>query len=232
MKTCGIIGGIGPESTIDYYRSIIARFRQEKPDGSYPSLVINSIDVTKILGLMAGDDLEGLARYLTAEVGRLARAGADFGVLAANTPHIVFDRLARESPIPLLSIVEATRQVVERSQIGRVALFGTRFTMQARFYPDAFAGSEVALIVPDDAEQATIHDVYMNELLKGVFLPDTLRRMLRIVETMRHRDGIGGVILGGTELPLLLKDPSHDGVTFFDTTSIHVDRIVAELLAS
>src|SRR5215207_7492229 len=89
MKTVGIIGGIGPESTVEYYRSIIAAYRGRKRDGSYPPVIINSIDMTRMLDLIAADELAEVAAYLAGEVRRLARAGADFGVLAANTPHIV-----------------------------------------------------------------------------------------------------------------------------------------------
>ena len=104
----GIIGGIGPESTIDYYRLIVAAYREQRPDGSYPAIIINSIDLNKIRDLVTANALADLTEYLVAEVQRLARAGADFGLLAANTPHIVFDDIRQQSPIPLLSIVEAT----------------------------------------------------------------------------------------------------------------------------
>jgi aspartate racemase len=231
MKTCGIIGGIGPESTVDYYRSIVDRFRELQPDGRYPSIVINSVDLSKMVGFFNAGDLEGAAAYLIVEVGRLARAGADFGALSANTPHIVFDRVAAASPIPLLSIVEAAREAIRKSGAVRVALLGTRFTMQARFYPDVFDGSGVTLVVPEEAQQELIHAAYMNELLKGIFLPETREQILRIVETLRQRDSIDGVILAGTELPLLLEEQAYDGIRFFDTTAIHVERIVAELLS-
>ena len=113
MKTAGIIGGIGPESTIDYYRAIIAAYRERNRDGSYPSILIDSIDLQRMLELAAGD-LPQLTEYLAAEVSRLARAGADFALLAANTPHIVFHDLERRSPIPLVSIVEATCEAARR----------------------------------------------------------------------------------------------------------------------
>src|SRR5713226_2083372 len=106
MKVLGIIGGIGPESTIEYYRTIIAFYRERKPDGSYPQLIINSVDLKKGMDFLAANDLGGAARHLLDEIHKLARAGADFGLIAANTPHIVFDDVAGRSPIPLISIVE------------------------------------------------------------------------------------------------------------------------------
>ena len=113
MKTVGMIGGIGPESTIEYYRSIIAAYREQKLDGSYPSIIINSIDLKKLLDLIAANQLANVTEYLVAEVQKLARAGADCGLLAANTPHIVFDEIRRGSPFPLVSIVEATCQAAK-----------------------------------------------------------------------------------------------------------------------
>src|SRR5271156_7217419 len=107
MKTVGIIGGIGPESTIDYYRLIIAVYGERRPDGSAPSIVINSIDLQKLRLMFEGNEHAAIVDYLTAELRRLSAAGAHFAAIAANTPHLVFDELRKQSPIPLISIVEA-----------------------------------------------------------------------------------------------------------------------------
>src|SRR5271169_1564080 len=130
MKTVGIVGGIGPESTIEYYRSIIASYRQQKPDGSYPSIILNSVDVTKLLGWMGANQLSEVTNYLVDGLQRLVQAGADFGIIAANTPHIVFDDVQQRSPIPLVSIVEAARAEAGRRGITRLGLLGTRYTMK------------------------------------------------------------------------------------------------------
>jgi aspartate racemase len=231
MKTVGIIGGVGPESTIDYYRSMIAVYRQESPDGSSPSIVINSIDMRKAVAMFEANDLSGVADYLVAEVGRLAGAGADFGLLSANTPHIVFDEVQRRSPIPLISIVQATCDAAKARGLKRLGLFGTRFTMQGRFYPELFSKEGIALSVPEPDEQDYIHEKYMGELVKGVFLPETREGLLAIVDRLVEREKIDGVILGGTELPLILRDAEHRGIPFLDTTQIHVKAAVARLLA-
>jgi aspartate racemase len=230
MKTVGIIGGVGPESTIDYYRSMIAIYRQESKDGSSPSIVINSIDMRKAVALFEANDLSGVADYLVAEVGRLAGAGADFGLLSANTPHIVFDEVQRRSPIPLISIVQATCDAAKARGLKRLGLFGTRFTMQGRFYQEVFSKEGIALSVPEPDEQDYIHDKYMGELVKGVFLPETRAGLLAIVDRLVEREKIEGVILGGTELPLILRDTEHRGIPFLDTTQIHVKAAVARLL--
>ena len=138
MKTLGIIGGLGPESTVDYYQRIIALHRERMRDGHYPEFVIVSVDLRKGLDFMEAGDLSGMADFLLEAIGKLARAGAEFGIISANTPHIVFDDVAPRSPIPLISIVEATCAAAKAQKLKRLALFGTRYTMQADFYPRVF----------------------------------------------------------------------------------------------
>lgn len=231
MKTVGIIGGIAPGSTIEYYRLIIASYRNQRPDGSYPPILINSIDLKKMLDLTAAGDLAGLTGYLLGEVKKLAQGGADFGLLASNTPHIVFEDIQRQSPIPLVSIVEAACEAARDREIRKAALFGTRFTMQGRFYGDVFARQGITIVLPDMEEQDYIHDKYMNELVPGVFTDQTRERLLKIVDRLKEQEGIQGLILGGTELPLILRDAAYHGIPFLDTTRIHVDRVVALMLS-
>ena len=230
MKRLGIIGGLGPESTVDYYRLIIAAYREQKPDGSYPPIIINSIDLNKARDLVTANALADLTEYLVAEVQRLARAGADFGLLAASTPHIVFDDVRRQSPIPLLSIVEATCEAAKALGVKRLALLGTRFTMQGRFFPDVFERAGITLAVPTEDEQAYIHEKYMGELVNGIFLSETRQGLLEIVERLKRQEGIEGVILGGTELPLILRDAAFREIAVLDTTQIHVRSAVAQML--
>ncbi len=231
MKTAGIIGGIGPESTIEYYRQIITAYRERTKDGSYPSIIINSINLKTIVDLIGDGKLQQVTEYLLSELRKLAAAGADFGLLAANTPHIVFEALQRQSPISLISIVEVTCRAAQAAGLKRVGLFGTRFTMQGRFYPDAFAPTGINLVVPTPDEQTYIHNRYMDELVNGIILPETREQLLAIVERLKVEEGIDGLILGGTELPLILRDSDHKGVLFLDTTKLHVARIVQELYA-
>ena len=162
---------------------------------------------------------------------KLARAGADFGVIAANTPHIVFDDVQRRSPIPLVSIVEATCNEANKRGIGRAGLLGTRFTMQASFYPEVFSRQGIAMVMPHEEEQIWIHEKYVGELLKDKFLPQTREHLLEIISRMKEQEQVQGVILGGTELPLLLRDGEAYGIPLLDTTQIHVQAIVAKMLA-
>jgi len=231
MKTVGIIGGIGPELTIDYYRAIIAAYSEQRTDRSNPSIIINSIDLDKAREMFENNQIDAIVTYLTTELHRLSAAGAHFGVLSANTPHLVFDELRKQSPIPLISIVEVTREAAKAMGLTKLGLLGTRFTMQGRFYPDVFSRENIQLVAPEPDEQIYIHEKYFAELVKGIFLPETRQRLLEIIDRMKERDDIRGVILAGTELPLILRGTTRLGVPFLDTTQIHVQAIVRELLA-
>jgi aspartate racemase len=231
MKILGMIGGLGPESTIDYYKNIIALYRERRRDGSYPEFIINSVNLKKGLDFMAVNDLAGMADYLLEQIGKLARAGAEFGLIAANTPHIVFDEVAPKSPIPLISIVEATCAAAKAQKLKNLALLGTKFTMQADFYPKVFSREGIELIVPDPKDQDYIHDKYLNELVPGIFLPETRAGLLASVDRLKAKIDIDGVILAGTELPLILRDPVHNGIPFLDTMKIHAQAAVVEMLS-
>jgi aspartate racemase len=229
MKTLGLIGGTGPESTIDYYRLLTAQYR-EKADGNSPPLIINSINLKQMIELMGANELGKVADILVQEFEKLRRAGADFAALTANTAHIVFDEVQQRSSLPLISIVEACCDRVQALGLKTIALFGTRYTMQASFYPKVFSRTDVKLVLPNAQEQEFIHDKYFNELLKDQFLPETRTALLAIAGDMKARDGIEGLILGGTELPLLLRGEEHNGIRLLDTTRIHVDRLIDEML--
>ena len=190
MKTLGIIGGIGPGSTVDYYQTIIELYRARKADGSYPPILINSIDLQRVLATVGAGELESLTNWLLTELKKLDRAGADFAIMASNTPHIVFDDLERQSPLPLISIVENTCSAAKASGHKRLALFGTRFTMEGTAYHDLFSRQEIAVVVPESADLDYIHDKYMSELVAGLFLEETRSGLLAVVDRMAQGAGI------------------------------------------
>ena len=230
MKTLGMIGGVGPESTIDYYKNIIAMFRERRPDGHYPQFVINSIDLQKGIDFLEADNLAGMTKFLLSEIEKLPPAGADFGIIAANTPHIVFDDIAPKLPIPFISIVEATCDYAKARNLKRLALFGTRYTMQADFYQKVFKRAGIELVVPEPKDQDYIHQKYFAELVPGIFLPETRAGLLAIVDRMKAKIDIQGVTLAGTELALILRGESHNGVALLDTGKIHCQAAVNEML--
>jgi aspartate racemase len=230
MKTIGILGGIGPESTVEYYRGMIAAYRERRRDETYPPILINSIDLKRVVDLVEAKDHEGLAEHLAGGIRALARAGAELALMAANTPHIVFEGVRRRSPIPLISIVEAARDAARALGLRRPGLFGTRFTMQGGFYQEVFDSAGMTIVVPSEEEQAVIHEKYMNELVKGVFLAETRQRLEALAGVLKARTGMDGLILGGTELPLILRDAAIHGVPVLDTTRIHVEAAMEQLL--
>lgn len=231
MKTLGIIGGVAPESTIEYYRLLIATYREKDSGGNYPPLILNSINLKKMVALITAGNLAELTEYLLEEINKLARAGAHIGLLASNTPHIVFDRIQPRSPIPLISIVESACAYAKKSGFKRVGLFGTRFTMQGKFYPQVFSREGIEIITPDPEDQEYIHTHYMDEFINGIFLDETRSRLLEIINRLNREKNVEALILGGTELPLILHDSGPAGIPLLDTTKIHVEAAVAYMLS-
>jgi aspartate racemase len=224
MKTIGMVGGIAPESTIDYYRTLLST-AQERGVAEAPSILIDSLDVKRLLALATADDRDGLAAYLLQSVAALARGGAGVAFIAANTPHLVFDAVEAGAPIPLVSIVTATCAEAERRGLKRLALIGTRFTMQGGFYQAAFASRGLEIVLPAGDDLAYVHDKYVGELVRAIFNADTRTGYLDVLRRLRADAAIDGVILGGTELPLLLRGVDYP-LPMLDTTRIHVNAVL------
>jgi aspartate racemase len=229
MKTLGIIGGIGPESTIEYYRYVIDGCRARAGDDKYPHIIIDSISVWEFLGLMMAGKLEEATELLTNELQRLERAGAEIALLASNTPHLLFDELRTRTSLPLVSTVEATRDHVAAIGRRKVGLFGTRFTMSGGFYQAVFAAAGLTVVLPNEEDQEYIHQKYVGELVNNIIKPDTHDGLLAVVDRMIASDEIDGVILGGTELPLILKEATHEGIPLLDTARIHAAAAVEQM---
>jgi aspartate racemase len=199
-------------------------------EASVPHIIIDSIDVNRGIAMLDANDLAALADYVSESVERLTRAGAEIALIAANTPHIVFEEVERRTAIPMISLVRATRDRALALGFRKLALLGTGFTMRGRFYPEVFLRAGIELVTPNDEEKEFIHRAYLGELLKNVFLPETRERIIDCINRMRGQDGIEAVILAGTELPLLLRGAEPEGLPFLDTTLIHVDAAVNALL--
>ncbi len=225
-KVIGMIGGIAPPSTIDYYQSIITGYQNKTRTLDYPSILINSINMTRMLELVGRKDFDALVEYLSHEIQKLKHGGADFAFLASNTPHIVFERLQMQSEIPLISIVESTIQYAQSLGFRTLGLFGTKFTMQGNFYQSGAEKKNIKLIIPDLQSQDYIHDKYMNELVMGIFQEETKRELIKIARKLKEENGIEGLILGGTELPLILKQSDFQDIKLLNTTAIHVEDII------
>jgi aspartate racemase len=227
MQRLGLVGGLGPESTIDYYRRIV-ELAQKKGLPESPSIVIDSLDVKRGLYL-SGNDRAGLIEYVMGSVKRLTAAGVDFIAIAANTPHLVFDELAEQSKVPIMSIVETCADEAGRRGLKKVLLLGTRFTMEAPFYQQVFRKRGIEVIAPEETDRHWVHDRYVNQLLNGVFRDDVRAEFAGLIERARQESGIDGVVLGGTELTILLVDSEIPGLQLLDTTALHVAAIVERI---
>jgi aspartate racemase len=230
MKKIGLIGGIGPESSIEYYRLIIKRFQEKLNTKDYPELIINSINMTQMLDYVFNNQLDKLVDFLMERINDLEKTGVDYIAIASNTPHIVFDRLAKKSNTPLISIVEATCKGVIENKISRVGLLGTKSTMTNGFYNNVAKKYGINVIIPDSDKQDYIHNKYMTELVFNKIVPETKEQLIQIIRELKEKESIEGFILGGTELPLILKQSDFVDIKIFNTTEIHVESIVAKIL--
>lgn len=230
MKRIGIIGGIGPEATIDYYRIIIQRFRRKRRDAGSPEILIFSLDVKKSIQMMEADKWDELLDYILEGTRSLHKAGADFALVAANTPHIFFDELRAQSPLPLLSIVEETLAEAKRLKLEKVGLVGTGFTMKADFYQKVFAGKGISIVVPNPNERDYIHEKIMSELQFGIVVEETKRDIMAIVGRMIEAELIQGLIIGCTELPLIFGKKEFN-ISYLNTSRIHAESAVDYCLA-
>ena len=226
QKVIGIIGGIAPPSTIDYYQKIILGFQERGKTSQYPSILINSIDMTRMLGLVSKKEHDALVDYISGEIQKLRDGGADFAAMASNTPHIVFERLQKRSTIPLISIVDVTVAFAKKLGLKKLGLFGTKSTMQGGFYQAGFSREGIEIITPSLEAQNFIHDKYMNEFVKGIFLAETKKKLIDITREIIKLNSIEGLVLGGTELPFVLKEQDFENFVLLNTTEIHVDSIL------
>jgi len=215
---------------VEYYRRFIATYHARVSESGAPPIIINSVDNKNLVKWFTAGELARVIDFLAAEIERLARAGADFALIAAVTPHLGFDKLQQRASIPLLSIVGATADAAKKAGLRRLALFGTRFTMQATLFPEAFARRGMTIVLPNEKEQEFIHEKYMGELFVGAILDETRAALIDIVETMKRRDNVDGLILGGTGISKKQSEPTAAGLPVLDTTQIHVEAALEWML--
>lgn len=221
MKRIGILGGISHESTAVYYQRIHAEYFARRQDYYYPEVIVYSLNFQKFTNFEDRGELAGYVDYMVEGLDALQRAGAAFALLAANSPHAVFSQLVERTPLPLLSIVEVTARAAQAQGLRRLLLLGIRFTMQAGFYAEVCARYGVTVITPAPAEQETINRIIFDELVVGNFREESRQTLLAI----SARYPVDGVILGCTELPLLLRQIDTP-TPLLDTLALHVQAAV------
>lgn len=230
MKTIGILGGLGPESTSDYYREIISAFNSRYAELAYPEIIIYSANINEFMQLVKVSSRDKLIEWLSGKIQCLHNAGAEFAVIASNTPHIVFDEIQALSPIPLLSIVEQTSKKAQQMGLKKLGLLGTKLTMESDFYRKPFIQQGMSVVVPAENEQTLIHHRLFSEIELGIFKDSTRSELLDIAKRMVDQDKIDALILGCTELPLILTK-NEFGIPFLNTTAIHCESIIEYCIA-
>ncbi|MEN6412697.1 MAG: amino acid racemase [Veillonellales bacterium] len=225
MKKLGLVGGMGPESTILYYHDIVYGVQKNVGGGYFPNLTIESVNVFEVLRLCREGKFSELVDYLMQAINNLTACGAEFAALSANTPHIVFDELKKKSPIPLVSIIDTACKEAKRRNFTKLGLLGTVFTMTDEFFKEPFIDSGIEIIIPKEQEMSLINEKISGELELGIIKDETLQAFLRIIKRMEREEGIQAIILGCTELPLILNDEVTP-IPCLDTMKIHVQALV------
>lgn len=223
MKTIGILGGLGPESTLEYYKEIIKAF--QKNESGYPEIVLFSANLREFWKILETGQRNALIIWLADKINLLHNAGAEFAVIASNTPHIVFDEVKARTPIPMLSIVEQTCQKAKSMNLKKCGLLGTGFTMQSSFYQECFEKEGIAIVTPDENDQGIINEKIFSELEAGIIKEQTKKLFLKIIKKMIDNESIDSVLLACTELPLILTKDEY-GIPFLSTTAIHINSII------
>ncbi len=221
-KRIGILGGMTPESTVTYYQHVFRRYEELHGDLGYPETIIYDVSFKRFEDWMGEEDWESIEEALLDGLKRLAAAGADFAVIATNTMHILFDKLEARSPLPLMSIVDATAEAVREEGLEVVGLLGTRFTMEKPFYREGLMRHGIDTLVPDEGDREYINRVVFEELSRGQLLTESRNRYLEIIDGL-VQEGAQGIVLGCTEIPLLVT-PEHTDVKLFDTAVIHAEK--------
>jgi len=224
VKKIGIIGGLSAESTFEYYKIIVREYNKRKGGVSSPLIVIDSLDLQQISDLMEKSEWGEVKNHLVNSAQNLVNAGAEVIILATNTPHMVFNDLIKEVTVPMISIMDATAEKIQQQNINKVVLLGTKYTMQASFYPETLKKYNIEIITPELEDQLIINDIIWKELAHHIITNESKQAYLDVISKLKSK-GAQGVILGCTEIPLLIKQEDSP-IPVFDTTTIHALKVL------
>jgi aspartate racemase len=228
-KTIGILGGMSPESTVAYYEYITRTYTDRFGDYAYPQIIIYSVSFQPYVDWPRAERWDLVAVGLSAAARALAVAGADVILIATNTMHIVFDQVSANVDVPMLSLLDAVGEAIQERGMETVGLLGTAFTMEKPLYQPALAEKGITVLVPDADDRKLIDDVIYNELVAGDIRDASCRAFVDIIRRLAQR-GAQGVILGCTEIPLLVSE-GDAGIPLFDTTTIHAEAALRYAVA-
>jgi aspartate racemase len=227
-KTIGILGGMSPESTVEYYQVITRTYTARFGDHGYPPVIIYGVSFQQYVDWSKQGRWDRVARGLRHAAQQLEAAGADMIIIATNTMHIVFDEVQASVDVPMLSLLDAVGEAVRVRGMTTVGLLGTAFTMEKTFYPDALAAHGITVLTPDADDRAFVNRVIYEELIAGDIRDESRAGYVRVIQTLAER-GAEGVILGCTEIPLLVGGSDVE-LPLFDTTRIHAEAALAYAL--
>ncbi len=226
MKKVGIVGGIGPASTLDYYIGIVNGCMEKY--GGYPLVTVDSINMTEMCGYFEQKNYDAVADLITDSIRNLMKAGAEFAAIASNTPHIIYDRIFDDSPLPLISITEATCGFISEQGYKSPLILGTKFTMESRMYEKELRRCGVEAVTLSDEDILSVHNIIFPKLENGIVIDDDKAKMLEICRRYATENGADSVILGCTEIPLMIK-PGDTEIPSINTTAVHIKAIVEEM---
>ena len=224
MKKIGLIGGMSWESTLLYYKLLNEKVKSIRGGFHSANCVIESVDFSKIAELQAKDEWDALHELMTKRAGLLQNSGAEMILICANTMHLSVPAIERSTNIPVIHIAEVTASAIKKAGLKKVALLGTKFTMEKDFFTNILEKNGIAVILPDSKGRNLIHDIIYKELVKGVITKESKEAYVAIINGLIDQ-GAEGVILGCTEIPLLIKAEDID-IPLFNTTKIHAEKAV------
>lgn len=224
MKKVGLVGGIGPASTVEYYLGIIEKSRIEQGEDVYPEIVIDSMNMSQHDKALAEKDYNKLCNYLLRSLSNLKAAGAEIAAITANTEHIVWDMICDRLPLPVISIVDATVREIKQRGFKKVLVFGTSFTLKSGLYESALSQQGITAIIPSGGDASIIGRLIYPNMENGIVIPDDRRKLIELAEKYISEEKADAMILGCTELPLAIK-PGDVSVPVLNTTEIHINEI-------
>lgn len=230
MNKLGLIGGTGPESTIEYYKGIEYGVQQKSGRSFFPNLTIESLSVFDVLGFCGKQDYAGLTAYLLKGIRNLTAAGAQYAALTGITPHIVFEELSKASPIPLVGMVDTARDCAAAHGYKKICPLGTLPTMEGTFFQNSFAKRGIEVVTPNAEEKIYIGTKIETELEYGKVLPETQRAFQEIAERIIREEQVQAVVLGCTELPLIF-DGVELPVSYIDVMQVHIRTLIDLILS-
>ena len=225
MKKIGLVGGTGPESTLMYYKELIAKIDELTNGTVMPDLSIESVNFHKAWDYVTKEQYEELADYLSEKVNHLIESGSEIVSLTAGTMHIVYDEIVKKTNVSLVSIPRAVCEEVVKRGYKKVGLLGTIFTMEKDYMKKDLLQSDVAVFVPEKSDRELIAKRIFDELERGIVKDSTLHEFNEIIEKMKIEYGIEAVILGCTELPLLLNN-DNCSLPCLDSVEIHIHKLI------